>query len=163
MLHSLGREDLDLLCREVPVWKLILGPGPGLGAAIASVGLLIYNIFRALLTWLVAPLRDDQVSSGRTPFYFGDVDKPRPAITAGTFRNLSLRGTLRYWALIARRLPWAAGVLRPYFKELLYAYGPLFRLHQIVRVFFYLTFALALWHVWRSLATEITVPVGLLG
>lgn len=51
----------------LPVWKVLLGVQHGLPAVILTGILLTYNAFRLLLTWRVAPLRDEERGSFHSP------------------------------------------------------------------------------------------------
>ena len=58
-------------CEEHSVWELLIGRDrPGAYWLLATT-LLLYNLGRALLTWRVGPLRDEEERSGHTPEYKG--------------------------------------------------------------------------------------------
>jgi len=53
--------------RKVRVWQLLLGVDKGLGYLLTTCLLLLYNILRGLLTWVVGPMRDAEERSGVAP------------------------------------------------------------------------------------------------
>ena len=49
------------------VWQLVLGADRGMLQWLPATALLVYNVFRALLTWCVAGMRDEEERSGHCP------------------------------------------------------------------------------------------------
>lgn len=52
-------------CR--PVWQILIGMHEGPLAVTLSLVLIAYNIARLVLTWFVAPLRDEEVRTWHAP------------------------------------------------------------------------------------------------
>jgi hypothetical protein len=67
VLQSLKKVVLCEGCREVPLWQILLGMDQGLQGAALPIALLLYNLCRALLTWRVSLLRDEEERSGFAP------------------------------------------------------------------------------------------------
>jgi hypothetical protein len=53
--------------RRRPVWYLLLGIERGPWPAVLSAALLLYNVARALLTYFIGPLRDEEERTGNSP------------------------------------------------------------------------------------------------
>lgn len=53
--------------RTVRVWELLLGVDRGLPYLLTTCALLLYNLLRGLLTWVVGPMRDAEERSGVSP------------------------------------------------------------------------------------------------
>ena len=56
----------------VSVWQLILGIDKGWLFSTLAVALITYNLLKAGLTWVVAPMRDEEERSGHTPNWAGE-------------------------------------------------------------------------------------------
>ena len=56
-------------CRTLPVLLVLLGFGQGASAVVPAILLLLYNLIRAGLTWVVGPMRDDEEATGVSPAY----------------------------------------------------------------------------------------------
>jgi uncharacterized protein YjbI with pentapeptide repeats len=57
----------SLDCRSVPIWRLLIGLDEGYANAVLPLALFLYNACRALLTWRVTLLREEEERSGFTP------------------------------------------------------------------------------------------------
>ncbi len=53
--------------RDVRVWELLLGVDKGPWYFATTLMILLYNLLRGLLTWVVAPMRDAEERSGVSP------------------------------------------------------------------------------------------------
>ncbi len=77
LLHDLLMSDRlrfttleTILNREVEerrVVELVLGLSDGVGQLLLTMALVVYNIFRAILTYLVGSLREEEARTGRSP------------------------------------------------------------------------------------------------
>ena len=56
-------------CRSVPIWQLLVGLDRGLATALLPFALLLYNFCRAVLTWRVTLLREEEERSGYAPAF----------------------------------------------------------------------------------------------
>ncbi|MBI1380960.1 MAG: hypothetical protein GC161_07730 [Planctomycetaceae bacterium] len=61
----------DSILQETTVWRAVLGIDRGASVWLPVILLLLYNCSRAVLTYRVAPLRDDEERSGVSPRYLG--------------------------------------------------------------------------------------------
>jgi hypothetical protein len=52
-------------CR--PIWQILLGAHEGWFTVLLGVVLIVYNVARLALTWLVAPLRDEELRTWHAP------------------------------------------------------------------------------------------------
>lgn len=57
------------------VWRLVIGADKGWLYWTLAVSLLFYNVCKALMTWFVAPMRDEEERSGRTAYFGRQRDK----------------------------------------------------------------------------------------
>lgn len=57
----------DLNWRRAQVWELLLGVDKGIWYFLSTCVLLLYNILRGLLTFVVGPMRDEEERSGVSP------------------------------------------------------------------------------------------------
>jgi hypothetical protein len=69
--------------RRRPVWYLLLGIDRGFGPALLSGTLLLYSIARALLTYSIGPLRDEEERTGTTPAWADYRRPPGQTIACG--------------------------------------------------------------------------------
>ncbi|MDP2372446.1 pentapeptide repeat-containing protein [Reyranella sp.] len=53
-------------CQSVPIWHLLLGLDRGI-LAFFPIALIVYNVFRGILTWRVSLLRAEEERSGYSP------------------------------------------------------------------------------------------------
>ena len=58
-------------CEPTTVWQLLLGVDKGWEFWLLTVALITYNVVKAGLTWLVAPMRDEEEHSGYSPQWTG--------------------------------------------------------------------------------------------
>jgi hypothetical protein len=56
-------------CHQVPIWKLLLGLDRGYFNALLPIALILYNGCRAILTWRVSLLREEEERSGFSPAF----------------------------------------------------------------------------------------------
>lgn len=54
-------------CREWSVWQILIGMDRGPLQWVLALSLIVYNLFRGLLTWHVGPLADEEQRSGYSP------------------------------------------------------------------------------------------------
>jgi hypothetical protein len=59
-------------CDPVPVWQLLIGADMSGPLWILAVALIAYNLLKAGMTFLVAPLREEEERLGYTPHWVGD-------------------------------------------------------------------------------------------
>jgi len=55
------------VCREWPIWQILLGADKGWAFFALAAALVLYNLLRGILTWRVGPLRDEEERSGYSP------------------------------------------------------------------------------------------------
>jgi hypothetical protein len=63
--------------RSAQVWELLLGIDKGIWYFLATCVLLLYNLLRGLLTWVVGPMRDAEERSGVAPPHRVEGNNPR--------------------------------------------------------------------------------------
>ena len=54
-------------CESVPIWSLILGLDKGYAVFVLTCVLILYNVLRAILTYSIDPLREEEERSGYVP------------------------------------------------------------------------------------------------
>jgi len=59
-------------CEEHTVWQLLLGVDQGGMLWLLPATLVLYNILRGVLTFFVAPMRDEEERSGYSPVFAGE-------------------------------------------------------------------------------------------
>lgn len=59
-------------CEQMSVWQLVIGFDKPLPFLTLIVALITYNLLKAGLTWIVAPMRDEEERSGFIPEWQGD-------------------------------------------------------------------------------------------
>jgi uncharacterized protein YjbI with pentapeptide repeats len=122
--------------RESRIWRVVLGVDRGASYWLTAVLLIVYNVCRAVLTWFVGPMRDEEERSGHTPQLRG-----LPA------RSLTSMVRTRGWRGAATWLEsWPD------------AYFWLFRVHQVLRVLFWFAVASFVWHAVSWLALPVWIP-----
>lgn len=144
-LESLG-PCLQRDCVQTPVWRVLFQLDRGFLAAFLAGSLLLYNALRALLTWGVGLMRDEEERSGLTP----------------PWRSIRLRGKLRPW------LPWAVMKKLPHFLHrflirdttfVQMGYRPLFRAHRVLTVIFWSIVSISIvYNGWDLLTTTVSLP-----
>ena len=132
-IHLKISECLPPKCtKPMAVWKALVRWNEGPWYWGTAMALLAYNFFRGLLTWLIAPLRDEEERSGHTPPLY--------------YRPTGSESGWKYFG----------GLLR----SLGEVYGWLIWPHRLVQVFFYLAVGSLLWHGWDLLFnTQVTLLV----
>ena len=134
-------------CVSIPIWRVLLQLDRGPLAAFLALSLIVYNALRALLTWGVGLMRDEEERSGLTP----------------PWRSIRLRGRLRSW------LPWNVmsklpnriqGFLIRDTTFVQMGYRPLFHAHRVLTVMFWsiVTVSIA-YHGWNLLTATVSLPV----
>jgi hypothetical protein len=116
-------------CTKLPIWKVLVGLDRGPGYWVLAVALLLYNFCRGLLTWRVAPLRDEEERSGHTP--------PLKGKPFQTFEWRNGFGWLRSW---------------------LNSYGWLIWPHRIVQGLLFVAALSFLFHAWDWLTRPVWLP-----
>jgi hypothetical protein len=124
-------------CEPIPVWRVLLGYDVSPWLFWIGIALLLYNVARAFLTWRIAPLKEEEVVSGRSPYFL-----PR-----WTKSHL--------WAAV-QRSDWTA--LKEYKDELWHAYAPLWWIHKVIQYAFYGTIVLSLWHFIGFFQEKVYLP-----
>jgi hypothetical protein len=126
-----------LRCREIPVWRVLLGSDTSVWVWMIGIVLLVYNVLRAILTYRVALLRDEQEASGVTPRY-----NPN-------FSFQTVRGALR-------ELDWRT--IKFEFSEIWHAYAPLWWMHQLILIMFMLAIAVLIWRLIEFFSATVYLP-----
>jgi uncharacterized protein YjbI with pentapeptide repeats len=127
-------------CKAVPVWKIVLGLDESWWVALVGLLLLGYNTLRALLTWRVAPLQEDQGRSWKTPRYLPDF----PVEPGWWELNF---GYFFHW-----RSFWNSK------GEFWNSYAPLWWMHRIISVIFYFAIALFTFRFVQFLQETVMLP-----
>lgn len=122
-------------CKAVPVWRALLGPETSFWVWSVGIVLLAYNAIRALLTWRIAPLKEEQQVSAKTPIYFPDLEIVAARLADRSFSNFR-------WLLI----------------EIWHSYAPFWWLHRIIKIVFWFAIALALWHLLQFFGETVYLP-----
>jgi uncharacterized protein YjbI with pentapeptide repeats len=126
--------DLCLMvkCKVVPVWHILLGMDQSPWLFAVGCTLLIYNGLRAFLTWRIAPLKAEQVITGRSPSYW-----PRFPGFSSSEPGKELADTIdAVWG----------------------AYAPLWWIHRVISILFYFAVAVALWKLVEVFRTDVMLP-----
>jgi hypothetical protein len=125
-------------CREVPVWSLVLGFERGWLYATALSLLLIYNVFRLVLTLWLAPLRDEEERSGFSPRRWPLHEKP--------YRPVDPPPTDGRWRALLSRT-----------RE---SYGWMIPLHKAMRLLFLVALLMFAARFWLTLTATVFLPAG---
>jgi hypothetical protein len=125
-------------CEPIPVWRVLLGHDLSWWWFWLGIVLLAYNVARAFLTWRIAPLKEEEVVSGRSPYFL-----PRWEMN-------------HVWQTIRRR-DWAR--LKLYAEELWHAYGPLWWMHRVIKYAFFAVIVLSLWNLIGFFGETVYLPV----
>jgi uncharacterized protein YjbI with pentapeptide repeats len=138
---------LQSSCVSVPIWRLLLQLDRGLLAAFLALTLVFYNALRALLTWRVGLMRDEEERSGLTP----------------PWRSIRLRGRLRSWLprCVMRLLSGRMSHL--FIRDTTFVqmgYRPFYRAHLVLTTMFWSIVIVSLgYHGWNLLTTTVSLPV----
>jgi hypothetical protein len=138
--------------RETAVWKLVLGIDKGLAIWISALLLLLYNIGRGAMTYIVAPMRDAEERSGYAPKRKAETwkrhrDEYHDEVFADEVARHNWKPPLIHRMRITQL--WLAG----YFD----AYGWLIWPHRFLRVLFAFAVAAFLWNASHWLMTPVWV------
>jgi hypothetical protein len=126
-----------LRCEPVSVWRVLLGHDVSWWVFGIGIALLAYNVARALLTWRIAPLKQEEEVSGRSPYFLPNWTRTQ------------------LWEAVLRR-DWTA--LMTYKDELWHAYAPLWWIHKVIKYAFYATIILSLWRLIGFFQEQVYLP-----
>jgi uncharacterized protein YjbI with pentapeptide repeats len=122
-------------CKPVPVWRALLGAETNIWVWAVGIVLLVYNAIRAFLTWRIAPMKEEQQTSGNPPVYFPDLQ------------------------LAAVRLEReGASHLKSIVTEIWHSYAPFWRLHKVISIVFLFTILLSLVHFVKFFRETVFLP-----
>lgn len=124
---------LELNTQEVSIFQLLLGFGSGILGSVTICGLIVYNIARTLLTQLVSNLRDEEEITGVTPKF------------EANFMLDFVESPSDLWEEIV---------------TIFMSYHWMYRFHQVLSVFYYVTLGLALYNLFVALSYEVTISIG---
>lgn len=122
--------------RTYRVWQLLLNlDRDGVGLFLTAAALILYNLARAIVTYFMGPMRDEEERSGFTPRYDRDSNK---AVGAMLHRRISMG---EWW------------------DSFFEAYGWLWPWHRLVSFLWFVAVASFLWHAidWLVL-TQVHLP-----
>lgn len=119
-------------CKQSSVWKELLSVNNGASYWLLAVALLVFNLCRAFLTWVVGPLRDEEERSGYSP-------------PLGYKAN---------WLNEKKKLGNFFKAVRPRRD----GYGWLIGLHWVVSVLFFISIASFIWHGYNWLKAPVFLP-----
>jgi hypothetical protein len=143
--------DLTSVCSKIgcvkePIWRILLGLDAGGFLWFTAIALVVYNVLRALLTWRVSPMKEEQIVSDVTPRFL----PPRYMIID------------RWQSGFLKKIRTVVRSALLYGIDFLNSYGPYWRLHQVIAIAFWGTFFLALWHLGLFFQGEVSIPERLL-
>ena len=121
-------------CEPVSVWRVLLGHDVSWWVFGIGMALLAYNVARALLTWRIAPLKQEEEVSGRCPYFL-----PRTQL----------------WEAVLRR-DWTA--LVTYRDDSWHAYARLWWIYKVIKYAFYATIILSLWRLIGFFQEQVYLP-----
>ena len=140
--------------QESRVWRLVVGMDRGWLALLTALSLIAYNICRAILTWFVAPMRDEEERSGHTPAYDRRVQKapddraPRNKFLKRLYERSKLVKTLfDFWEWLCR-----------WWNSWFEAYGWLRGLHYVTKSFFIIAILSFTYHAIYWLSLPVWIP-----
>ena len=126
-------------CMQTSIWYLILGLDRPLSYWLLGVILIAYNFLRGILTFLVAPLRDEEERTGYSPrhdlYYRKPFDKFDSTNPAGKMAALS-----------------------DFLTRLRESYGWMRIPHKLVVGLFYFAIVSFLWHMYGWLTLTVYIP-----
>jgi hypothetical protein len=136
------KECLQDECKKVSVWELLIGKEGHqpywlpywIPYWLLTVALILYNLCRAILTWTVGPLRDEEERSGYSPPLMYNPNEPQePPLSLG----------------------WRKGP--DWLRHQMNGYGWLIWPHRVVKILFWIALSSFAIHAW----TWLTIPVSL--
>jgi hypothetical protein len=137
-----------LRCKPVPIYDLLLGLNVNKGVMIAGITLLVYNAVRFVLTLRIAPLKERESITKRTPYYF-EVHTPRWWFS--DHHNKIISWMIHYY-----------GYARQLCQGISNSYAMFWYLHRVIRIIFYFALALTLYHAVVFFKTDVRLPGRLL-
>lgn len=133
-------------CVEIPAWRVLFQLDRGPVAAFLVLTLALYNALRALVTWQVGLMRDEEERSGITP----------------PWRAIRLRGRIRWWLpfSIVKRAP---GPLQKLFLQdttfVQLGYRPFYQAHKALTALFWSVVVVSIaYNSWSLLSTTVLLP-----
>jgi hypothetical protein len=136
------RED----CVETPAWRVLFQLDRGPVAAFLVITLAAYNLLRALVTWQVGLMRDEEERSGITP----------------PWRAIRLHGRIRWWLPFSfvKRMP---GPLQKLFLRdttfVQLGYRPFYLAHKALAIAFWTVVLVSIaYNSWKLLNTTVLLP-----
>jgi uncharacterized protein YjbI with pentapeptide repeats len=127
-------------CEPIPVWRVLLGYDVSPWVFWIGIVLLLYNGARAFLTWRIAPLKEEEVVSGRSPYFLPRWPK------------------IKLWRAVQHR-NWTD--LNQCKEELWHAYAPLWWIHKVIQYTFYVAIIAALWHFIGFFQEKVYLPASM--
>lgn len=133
--------------REYRLWQLIIGLDKPASYWVTALALIVYNLLRTVLTWLVAPLRDEEERSGHTPSLKPNIEKAARYLPGRVPSERSPNWILDEVMEPMRRL-----------ESLRTAYGWMVWPHRAVKSLGLLAFGAFLYHMWAWMMTIVLLP-----
>jgi uncharacterized protein YjbI with pentapeptide repeats len=119
----------QLDCIRIPTYKLILGYNLKISVLLVGLTLLLYNVLRFILTMRIAPLKEDEAITDRTPLYF----VPLYLVLTGSSIRERVRA-FRYSVIET-------------LNGLSKSYAPFWYCDRVISIIFYLTILFAAYHI----------------
>jgi uncharacterized protein YjbI with pentapeptide repeats len=126
-------------CTQTSIWYLVLGLDRPISYWLLGTILIAYNVLRGILTFLVAPLRDEEERTGYSPrhdlYYRKPFDKFDATNPVGT-----------------------VAVISDFLTRLRESYGWMNIPHKSVVALFYFAFISFVWHMYGWLTLTVYIP-----
>lgn len=139
------------------VWRVLLGVDKGPGILVPAILLLLYNLGRGALTYMISPMRDAEERSGWTPALRSQSGKRRAEKYQAAFEEVErIENGSDVWVpsvqqKIGVKIHWAIGLTE--------AYGWLIWPHKILTVLLWFALLSFMWNALHWLKMPIWLPV----
>ena len=134
-------------CRDIRLWKLLVGLDKGVGVMLFVIGLILFNALKGLITVMVIPMREQEERTGYSPSYktslkvFGS-DSFKESIKEAIGSKTPLSNLWKLWTNVNIR----------------WGYAPFYQMHRIVKILFWFSTVAFLWNAFHWLSRTIWIP-----